>query len=90
VVYRVETDAAAQHQVDALPGYALAAYAEPRTVLEVAPWSGEPVNKANPDGPVRILLFGKDHQGMTTYLILEDQRRVDVLQVVWIDWSSPD
>jgi hypothetical protein len=26
----------------------------------------------------------RDHQGVVTYLILEEQRRVDVLQVMWL------
>jgi hypothetical protein len=83
-VYRVETDEQAKEQVDALPADALVSYAEARAVLEVSPWGGEPVNDRNPDGPVRTLLFGSDHEGMVTYLILDDQRRVDVLSVLWI------
>jgi hypothetical protein len=83
-VYCVETDEAAQRQISALPARALAGYAEARTLLEVAPWSGEPVNAKNPEGEVRTAVFGQQHEGMVTYLILEDQRRVDVLQVVWV------
>jgi hypothetical protein len=40
-VYRVDTDDRAQQQVDQLPQHALAAYAELRTLLEVAPWSSD-------------------------------------------------
>jgi len=53
-------------------------------VVEISPWSGEPVNDRNPDGPVRTHTFGPEHQGMVTYLILDDQRRVDVLSVLWL------
>lgn len=53
-------------------------------MLEVSPWGGEPTNDRNPDGPVRTLVFGGHHQGMITYLILENQRRVDVLSVLWL------
>jgi hypothetical protein len=42
---------------------------------------GEPINQQNPDGKVRVLLFGA--AGLVTYLILEDQRQVDVLDVIW-------
>jgi len=66
-VYRVETDDQAQAQVDALPAAALTCYAELRTALEVSPWSGEPINGNNPDGPVRTLVFGPEHEGMVTY-----------------------
>ena len=87
-MYRVETDEHAQRQVDALPADALAAYAELRAMLELSPWGGEPINDRNPDGPVRTLAFGGHHQGMVTYLILEEQRRVDVLSVLWLDWTG--
>ncbi len=39
--------------------------------------NGDPVHKDNPDGAVRAHAFGRG--GLMTYLILEDQRRVDVL-----------
>jgi len=83
-VYRIETDEQAQCQVDALPADALAWYAEVRAMLEVSPWSSEPINDRNPDGPVRTLAFDDHHQGMVTCLILEEQRRVDVLSVLWL------
>lgn len=83
-MYQVQTDELAKHQVDALPQHALNLFAELRTVLEVSPWSGDPANATNPDAQVRMLTFGPQHEGMVTYLILEDQRRVDVLQVVWL------
>lgn len=53
-------------------------------MLEIAPWGGEPINDDTPDGPVRTLAFGPAHQGLITYLILEDQRRVDLLDVLWL------
>lgn len=37
-----------------------------------------------PDGPVWTLSFGRGF-GLVTFLILEDQRRVDLLQVIWLD-----
>jgi hypothetical protein len=46
-VYRVNTDEWVQQQVDRLPAEALASYAELRTLLEVKPWSGDPVNDDN-------------------------------------------
>ena len=81
-MYTVNTDGPAQHQVDALPAEALAAYAELRVVLETAPWSGRPYHRDNPQGAVRALAFGT--HGLVVYLILEDQRRVDVLLVQWV------
>lgn len=54
-------------------------------MLEVSPWSGESLNATNPDAGVRTLTFGSTSHGMITYLILEDQRRVDILDVLWLD-----
>ena len=51
-------------------------------MLKLIPWNGEPINKHRPTGPVRTLPFGA--AGMVTPLILEDQRRVDVITVVWV------
>jgi hypothetical protein len=83
-LYVVTTDEDAQHQVDALPAEALAAYAEARTTLEVAPWAGVAYNRVKPDSPMRQLVFGNG-RGMITYLIVEfeHERRVDVLRVWW-------
>ncbi|QYN40855.1 hypothetical protein K1T35_42605 [Pseudonocardia sp. DSM 110487] len=63
----------------ALPQIALAALADALSALELVPWNGLPVNDSNPDGPVRQLPFGG--LGMITYLILDDQQRVDLLIV---------
>ena len=83
-MYRVTTDEQSQPQIEALPPAAGASFAEARVVLEVSPWSGESLNAANPDAGVRTLTFGPNGQGMITYLILEDQRRVDILDVLWL------
>jgi len=80
-LYEIRTDEVAQHQVDALPVEALPAYAELRVVLETAPWSGGPYHRDNPKGALRVHTFGL---GMAVYLILDDQRRVDILKVMWV------
>ncbi|MCF7552725.1 hypothetical protein [Pseudonocardia sp. WMMC193] len=53
-------------------------------MLEVAPWSGEPINAGYPDAPVRTVLFGTHGEGMVVYLILEDRRQVDLLKILWL------
>lgn len=83
-MYHVTTDEQSQPQIDALPPHALAPFAETCAVLEVAPWGGDSLNDDNPDAPVRSLTFGPTHQGLVTYLIVERQRRVDVLDVLWL------
>ncbi len=82
-MYTVETDEPAQQQVNALPAAALPAYAELRVVLETAPWSGRPYHRDNPAGALRTHTFGT--HGQVVYLILDEQRRVDVLMVQWVD-----
>lgn len=71
-------------QIAALPDDALAGYAEALGVLKLIPWNGLPISDANPDAEVRQLVFGPRGEGLVTYLILEDQRRVDALRVHWV------
>lgn len=82
-MYYVDTDPEAQDQVDALPRAALSAYAEARTFLEVSPWEGRSYNRRTPDVQMRTITFGT--AGLITYLILEDQQRVDILRVLWME-----
>lgn len=72
------------HQIAALPREALAHYAQVLGVLELTPWNGAPYHRANPDGALRHLVFGDQGEGLVTYLVLEEQRRVDVLRVLWL------
>jgi hypothetical protein len=51
--------------------------------MGLVPWNGRPYNQDKPDGNMRELVFGPGGSGTVTYLILEDQRRVDVLLVQW-------
>lgn len=53
-------------------------------MLEVAPWGGDPLSAADPGSPVRTVAFGPHGQGLVTYLILERDRRVDLLDVLWL------
>ena len=48
------------------------------------PWNGDPYNRVDSKGAMRQLMFGPHSEGMVTYLILEDQQRVDVLRVLWL------
>ena len=84
-MYRATTDEQSQPQIDAPPREALGPFAEARAVLEVAPWGGDSLNDDNPEAPVRPLAFGPIRQGLVTYLIVERRRRVDVLDVLWLD-----
>ena len=79
--YSLDVDPLAEQQIAALPQTALSALAEALSVLELVPWNGLPVNEANLDGAVRQLPFGDS--GLVTYLILDDQQRVDLLIVTW-------
>jgi hypothetical protein len=83
-VYSVETEAAALGEVAALPAGALPAYAELMSLLELAPWSGNPYNLERPDANMRTHTFAEEGRGLAIYLILEAERRVVVLRVLWI------
>jgi hypothetical protein len=83
-VYRVRTYPEARDAIASLPEVALAGYAEALGVMKLVPWSGESINKANPGGEVRQLAFGPGRRAMVTYLVLEDQQLVDVLEIQWV------
>jgi hypothetical protein len=84
-MYDVTTDERSQPQIEARPADGSAPFAEVRAALEVAPWStGDSLNDEHPEAPVRSVVFGAEGQGMVTYLVLERQRRVDVLDVTWL------
>lgn len=84
-MYEVTTDHRSQVQIDALPTEAREPFAEACRVLELVPWNGDSLNSDNPDAPVRTLAFGATRRGLLTYLVLEELRRVDVLDVLWLD-----
>jgi hypothetical protein len=83
-LYQIRTDRQARDQIAALPDEALLPYAQVLGVLELVPWRGHPHNEDNPKGAVRQLLFGPVNQGIVIYLVLDDQRYVDVLKVIWV------
>jgi hypothetical protein len=83
-MYSVETEVAALAEVDALPAEALPAYAELMTLLEVAPWSGDPYNLQRPAANMRTHTFGAGAAELAIYLVLEADRRVVTLRVLWV------
>lgn len=83
-MYSVESYPDALEQVAVLPVDALSSYAEVMALLEVAPWSGEAYNRQRPDANMRTHAFGKQGEGVVIYMVLEDQRRVVVLRVLWV------
>jgi hypothetical protein len=83
-MYSVETEAAAVGEVAALPARALPAYAELMSLLEVAPWSGSPYNLQRPDANMRTHTFAEEGRGLAIYIVLETDRRVVILRVLWI------
>lgn len=58
-MYRVRTYPEARDAIASLPEVTLAGYAEALGVMKLVPWSGELINKANPGGEVRQLVFGR-------------------------------
>lgn len=81
--YDAVPDAVAQ--VGELPVRALSAYAELIAFLELTPWAGAPYRDDKPDGNMRVMPFGKRSEGLSVYVILEEQRRVVVVSVTWME-----
>jgi hypothetical protein len=84
VAYRIETDPRVLDQIRTLPDDILAELAAVYDVLELVPWNGAPYNVAKPKSLMRVLAFAEG-RGLVTYLVLDDQERVDVLAVTWLD-----
>jgi hypothetical protein len=84
VSYKIDIDPAARDQIRALPAVLLKAFAEVVTMLELTPCNGQPYARSNPEGNVRQLTFGDTGSAIAIYMILEEQRRVDILKVIWL------
>lgn len=83
-MYRLNDDDIAE-QIRDLPADSLLALAEVRATLEVAPWSGNPARADNPDAAIRFMTFGTSTgSGVVYYLVLEEQRRVDLSHLIWL------
>ncbi|WP_433259396.1 hypothetical protein ACQPYK_50115 (plasmid) [Streptosporangium sp. CA-135522] len=82
-MYQVEHDPDVLAQLDTLPVAALPFYLELRAALESAPWSFPSASTTNPDAPLRSAAFGDHKHGLVFFLILEDQRRVAIVKVLW-------
>lgn len=83
MAYRIVTDPQVRAEIRALPAEVLPLLADAMGVLALTPWNGRPYNEADPDGWMRQLDFADD-RGFITYLVLDDQDRVDVLRVTWL------
>jgi hypothetical protein len=81
-VYRIVTYEEADEQIAVLSIEGLLAYAQLLDVLQLTPWNGPSINSYNPDGAVRQWPIGR---GVVTHLILEDEQRVDIIDVLWLD-----
>ncbi|WP_165900484.1 hypothetical protein [Microbispora triticiradicis] len=51
------------------------------TLLETAPWSGEPYNRAKPRSNMLTHAFGE--RGLATYVVLEEQRETLLVRLEW-------
>jgi hypothetical protein len=63
----------------------LLGYASALDALAAAPWDGAPHNSSNPGAEVRRWLFGPLGVGQVLYLVLEREREIHVLRVVWLE-----
>jgi hypothetical protein len=80
-VYRLSLEPIAEDQINVIAQEALRPLAELFTLLETAPWSGEPFNPANPRSNMLTHTFGE--LGLATYLVLEESREVYLLRIEW-------
>lgn len=79
-MYTVDLDPPAEKQRDSLPAEALAAFMEIRSLLELAPWSGQA--PANSSGNMLSIPFGDS--GFVTYVVMEERRFVYIVRITWL------
>jgi len=84
-VYRVVVHPEAADQLAELPASTLADYARVLDAIEVVPWNGPPHHEGNPDWAVRRWPFGPGGAGQVLYLVLDRDREVHVLRVLWLE-----
>lgn len=82
-MYEVRGDEVVDDQIAHLPAHAQSGFMELRAMLEVAPWSGAPYTDSHPDSGLRLATFCHG-DGLVSYMIREDDRLVDLLQVVYL------
>ncbi|WP_157124626.1 hypothetical protein [Nocardia pseudovaccinii] len=67
-----------------MPAELLGHFAELIAFLELTPGAGQPYQPSNPDGAMRKMTFGPNNEALATYVILEEQRRVVLVSLIWI------
>ncbi|MDF5756379.1 hypothetical protein [Spongiactinospora sp. TRM90649] len=82
-MYQVEDDDEAALAIAALPKEALPHFRELIRLLELQPWAGNALYRSKQDGQIRTHAFGQQAEGLVFYLIMEEERRVVVLRVLW-------
>jgi hypothetical protein len=84
-LYSYEQTPEVRQALDALPADLLVHFSELITFLELTPWAGPAYQEGNPGGNLRKMVFGPNREAMATYLVLEEQRRVIVVSLIWLD-----
>ncbi|MBG0813807.1 hypothetical protein [Planomonospora sp. ID82291] len=80
-MYQVLLDPIAEGQIAELPEEALRPLEELLALLEIAPWSGQPYNPANPKANMLTHAFGE--RGLATYIVLDEQREIYLIRIEW-------
>lgn len=86
-MYRIVVYPEVADQLAELPADLLLDYARVLDAVALAPWNGPPINERNPDGEVRRWSFGPGAKAQVLYLVLERDREVYVLQVLWLEFD---
>ncbi len=83
-MYVVRSSDEVDEQIAQLAPDAAVRFAELRVVLELNPWAGDPYVRDKPQSPMRSWVFETGSgDGLVVYLVLERDRVVDLLDVIW-------
>ncbi|MCY9782850.1 hypothetical protein KIK06_02975 [Nocardiopsis sp. EMB25] len=83
-MYRIDIEDIAKEQIRALPEHLLPELASLFALLELQPWSGPPMDARRPSGNIRRHDLGEGGECSVVYLVLDDQKLVLLLRLVWV------
>lgn len=84
MTYRVERSPKVQAQLATMPRVAQIAFEGLCERLAADPWDCQPAQENNPAGNLRQTVFGDRGQGVALLLIIDRDKRVVVVDSVWL------
>lgn len=83
-MYSIGKDKRIDEQISALPAESLSSFAETMAFLEITRGQDSSVDLITPRANILSKVFGPEGRGLVVYLVMERDRRVELLEVLWL------